>query len=119
MSPHPPINLANINAQMRKGLLEFALLLILSRGQAYTNELLEELRQAGLLVVEGTVYPLLMRLKTSGLLTYDWIESKNGPPRKYYALTPAGRTTLAELAQTWGRLNASMATLTKKFIPTV
>lgn len=114
--PHPlPIDVANTKAQMRKGILEFGILLIISEGKIYANDILNELRAADLIVVEGTVYPLLSRLKNAGLLTYDWSESKNGPPRKYYSLTPQGKQFLTQLSETWHALDTSINTLMKKF----
>ena len=115
MPPIPPLDAANAKAQMRKGLLEFCILLIVSEKHAYASEILEELRKADLIVVEGTVYPLLNRLKDAGLLAYDWAESKNGPPRKYYAATPAGAAFLRQLVGTWRALDASINTLLRKF----
>lgn len=93
---------------MRKGILEFCIMMVISRGQAYASDILEELKKANLIVVEGTVYPLLTRLKNSDLLSYDWEESKSGPPRKYYSLTDKGRTALKELLAIWSDLNNSV-----------
>ncbi len=115
MPLHPPIDVSNTKAQMRKGILEFCILLIVSQGKSYTNDILKELHAADLIVVEGTVYPLLNRLKTSGLLSYDWSESTSGPPRKYYSLTPQGRQFLKQLLGTWRALDASITTLVQKF----
>lgn len=115
MSTLPPINATNTKAQMRKGLLEFCILLIVSQDKTYANDILRELHAADLIVVEGTVYPILNRLKDAGLLTYDWSESKNGPPRKYYRITDEGKTFLAQLVQTWNALNVSITTLLTKF----
>jgi PadR family transcriptional regulator, regulatory protein PadR len=98
---------------MRKGLLEFCILAVIAQGRMYSSDILKELKAADLLVVEGTLYPLLSRLKTQGLLTYDWEESKSGPPRKYYELTAQGRETCKELAKTWKELYASINALTK------
>lgn len=109
------IDVANTKAQMRKGILEFCILLIISEDKTYTNDILKELHQADLIVVEGTVYPLLNRLKNAGLLTYDWSESKNGPPRKYYSITPEGKAFLKQLMTTWQSLDNSINTLLKKF----
>lgn len=109
------INVENTKAQMRKGLLEFCILLIISQGKIYTNDILKELKKADLLVVEGTIYPLLNRLKNSELLSYDWEESKSGPPRKYYQLTNKGRLSLAGLMKTWESLDGSINSLIKKF----
>ena len=98
------MKIENTKAQMRKGVLEYCILSILQRGDAYTSELLSELKDAKLLVVEGTVYPLLTRLKNVGLLSYRWEESTSGPPRKYYALTETGKLFLNELNTTWNEL---------------
>lgn len=98
------MKIENTKAQMRKGVLEYCILSILQRGDAYTSEILSELKDAKLLVVEGTVYPLLTRLKNVGLLSYRWEESTSGPPRKYYALTETGQLFLNELNTTWSDL---------------
>ena len=98
------MNLENTKAQMRKGVLEFCILSILSNGDAYTSDIIEKLKEAKLIVVEGTLYPLLTRLKNSGLLSYRWEESTGGPPRKYYKLTTLGENFLAELNTTWEEL---------------
>ncbi len=105
--------LENSKSQMRKGILEFCILLIISRGRVYSSDILLELKDADLLVVEGTLYPLLSRLKTSGHLDYSWEESKSGPPRKYYTLTDQGRTSLKELTLTWKALSKSINSLIK------
>jgi len=98
------MNLENTKAQMRKGILEFCILSVLAQGDAYTNEIIKKLKEAQLIVVEGTLYPLLTRLKNDGLLQYRWEESQAGPPRKYYALTETGRQFLQELSKTWTEL---------------
>lgn len=98
------MNLENTKAQMRKGILEFCILSVLAQGDAYTNEIIKKLKEAQLIVVEGTLYPLLTRLKNDGLLQYRWEESQAGPPRKYYALTETGRQFLQELTKTWTEL---------------
>jgi PadR family transcriptional regulator PadR len=108
------MNAENTQAQMRKGILEYCILSILSRGEAYPSEILEALEKAKLLVVEGTLYPLLMRLKNMELLTYRWEESNSGPPRKYYKITPQGIEFLAELDKTWIELQQAVQELTKK-----
>lgn len=100
---------------MRKGSLEIAMLLIIARGEAYASDILEELKAADLLVVEGTLYPLLSRLRRDGLLTYRWEESRTGPPRKYYQLTPAGTETLVRLIGAWRSLEKSIHSLVKKY----
>jgi PadR family transcriptional regulator, regulatory protein PadR len=109
------INAENTQAQMRKGLLEFCILLVISRGKVYCSDIISALREADLLVVEGTVYPLLTRLKNSGLLSYDWEESPSGPPRKYYSLTSKGKETLKQLTATWEALGRSIGSLVEKF----
>lgn len=98
------INLENTKAQMRKGILEYCILTVLSKKEAYPSDIIEELKKAKLIVVEGTLYPLLTRLKNDGLLQYNWVESTSGPPRKYYALTIAGNEFLKELKTTWEEL---------------
>jgi PadR family transcriptional regulator PadR len=94
----------NVKAQMRKGVLEFCILSILSRNDAYATDILNTLKKSELIVVEGTLYPLLSRQKNAGLLSYRWEESTQGPPRKYYALTDKGREVLGELESTWKQL---------------
>lgn len=94
----------NTKAQMRKGVLEYCILGVLSEGELYPSDIIARLKEAKLIVVEGTLYPLLTRLKDAGYLTYRWEESRTGPPRKYYALTPLGKAFLAELHQTWTEL---------------
>jgi PadR family transcriptional regulator PadR len=93
--------LSNLKSQMRKGLLEYCILSIISRSEAYASDILETLKNAELLVVEGTLYPLLTRMKNEGLLSYRWQESTGGPPRKYYTLTPEGEQLLAQLHEEW------------------
>jgi PadR family transcriptional regulator, regulatory protein PadR len=97
--------------QMRKGVLEFCTLLIISREKVYASDILKELKSADLIVVEGTLYPLLNRLKTEGLLDYAWKESSSGPPRKYYTLTAKGKDKLAQLKNTWKSLVESITHL--------
>jgi len=89
---------------MRKGILEFCILHVISRGEVYASDMLEELTQVKIMVVEGTLYPLLTRLRKAGLVDYKWVESKSGPPRKYYTLTPDGKDFLAVLNTTWEEL---------------
>ena len=95
------MNLENTQIQMRKGILEFCILHIIARGETYASDMLDELTLAKMIVVQGTLYPLLTRLKNSGLLEYKWVESKSGPPRKYYKLTTAGEKFLLGLTETW------------------
>lgn len=108
------MNIENTKAQMRKGVLEFCILSVLKDKEAYTSEILDTLKNAKLLVVEGTVYPLLTRLKNDGLLNYRWEESLSGPPRKYYALTEIGQTFLNELNGTWTELSSAVNLITKQ-----
>lgn len=97
---------------MRKGILEFCILHIISRGEVYASDMLDELTSAKIMVVEGTLYPLLTRLRKAGLVDYKWVESNSGPPRKYYTLTKEGAIFLKGLDQTWSELVGS----TKKII---
>ena len=99
------MNTENVKSQMRKGILEYCTLLILHKRKAYVSDIIRELKEAQLIVVEGTLYPLLTRLKNADLLHYEWVESTQGPPRKYYALTDKGRLFLHELEQSWNELN--------------
>lgn len=101
------------NAQMRKGVLELCVLSVISDQEVYTSDILSSLKDAQLLVVEGTVYPLLTRLKNDGILKYKWEESTSGPPRKYYSLTEQGKETLASLTENWNKLNSSVDQLLK------
>ena len=94
----------NTQTQMRKGILEYCILSIISRGEIYASDIISELKKAKMLVVEGTLYPLLTRLKNNGLLSYNWQESTSGPPRKYYVLSPAGLEVLNRLDTTWAEL---------------
>ncbi|MFI3322423.1 MAG: PadR family transcriptional regulator [Rikenellaceae bacterium] len=94
----------NIKAQMRKGILEYCILSILSRNDAYASAIIAELKQAQMIVVEGTLYPILTRQKNQGLLSYRWEESPQGPPRKYYTLTEQGKALLADIDVAWGEL---------------
>ncbi len=108
------MNHENTQAQMRKGILEFCILSILSKHEAYPSEILDQLKNAKLIVVEGTLYPLLTRLKNMELLTYRWEESTSGPPRKYYAITDEGKTALEALKTTWNELQHAVETVTTK-----
>lgn len=99
---------------MKKGVLEYAALAIIARGEAYASDILEEMKQANLIVVEGTLYPMLTRLKNEGQLTYKWVESRSGPPRKYFQLTPEGATFLSELKTTWDELVNGIQTIVNK-----
>jgi PadR family transcriptional regulator, regulatory protein PadR len=102
------MNLDNIKQQMRKGVLELCILSILSKGDAYPSEIIIKMKDAQLLVVEGTLYPLLTRLKNEGMLSYNWVESSAGPPRKYYRLTAEGEKIFSEMKLAWVDLNNSI-----------
>ena len=102
-------NSENVRSQMRKGVLEYCILCILSRKEAYASSILEELKNANMLVVEGTLYPLLIRQKNQGLLSYRWEESPQGPPRKYYSITDKGREQLAQMDEAWQEIIDTIA----------
>ena len=106
------MKIENTKAQMRKGVLEYCILSILRDKDAYVAEILDTLKNAKLLVVEGTIYPLLTRLKNEGLLNYRWEESTGGPPRKYYGLTDTGKEILKELTHTWNDLQTAVTLVT-------
>jgi len=107
------MKIENTKAQMRKGVLEYCILSVLKDEDAYVAEILDSLKDAKLLVVEGTIYPLLTRLKNAGLLNYRWEESTSGPPRKYYGLTETGKLFLNELNNTWSELQNAVNLVTK------
>lgn len=98
------MKIENTKAQMRKGVLELITLSIISKKEVYPSDIIKELKAAELIVVEGTMYPLLNRLKNAGLLKYNWKESSSGPPRKYFQITDEGSTFLGELRNTWDKL---------------
>ena len=106
--------LDNIKSQMRKGILEYCILTIISRQEVYTSDILEALRRADLLVVEGTLYPLLSRLKNNGMVKYRWQESTDGPPRKYFTLTDEGQEMLSALNQEWAIIGNAITKITNK-----
>jgi PadR family transcriptional regulator, regulatory protein PadR len=108
------MNLENTQVQMRKGILEYCILHIISRGEVYASDMIDELTQARMIVVEGTLYPLLTRLKNAGLVEYKWVESKSGPPRKYYTLTEQGQQFLQGLADTWNDMVHSTEMITNR-----
>lgn len=112
MQTYEFMKIENTTAQMRKGILEFCILSLISGRDLYTSEILETLKKGKMLVVEGTVYPLLTRLKNADLLQYRWEESTSGPPRKYYSITPKGEAFLSELQQVWSELNKAVKTIT-------
>lgn len=98
------MKIENTKAQMRKGVLEYCILSILSKNDAYASDIIKKLKEAKMIVVEGTLYPLLTRLKNAGLLSYRWEESTQGPPRKYYGITDTGRAFLIGLDGSWQEL---------------
>jgi PadR family transcriptional regulator, regulatory protein PadR len=102
------MDLENTKAQMRKGILEYCILSVLSKNSCYASDIIKELKEARVIVVEGTLYPLLTRQKNAGLLSYRWEESQQGPPRKYYELTPEGKEYLADLDNSWDELVESV-----------
>jgi len=108
------MDLENTKAQMRKGILEYCILSILSGDSRYASDIIKELKEGKVIVVEGTLYPLLTRLKNAGLLSYRWEESLQGPPRKYYELTTEGRNYLTELDNSWEELVESVNILRKR-----
>ena len=105
------MNIENAKAQMRKGILEYCILSILSKKDLYPSDIIKALKENDLIVVEGTLYPLLTRQKNAGLLQYRWEESTQGPPRKYYALTEIGKTYLKELDSSWDKLIKSVQSI--------
>ena len=110
------MDIENVKAQMRKGVLEYCILAIISEKDIYASDIIERLKTARLIVVEGTLYPLLTRLKNDGILEYKWIESTQGPPRKYYKLTEAGQQFLQELSKEWKELIFSVDQSTNHLI---
>lgn len=103
----------NTQSQMRKGVLEFCILGIIRRAEVYPSEIIEQMKEANLQILEGTLYPLLTRLKNAALLNYRWEESLSGPPRKYFSLTEEGERFYKELSQTWNQLSAAVTQLTE------
>ena len=107
------MKIENTKAQMRKGVLEYCILSILSKNDAYASDIIKKLKEAKMIVVEGTLYPLLTRLKNAGLLSYRWEESTQGPPRKYYAIVGDGSDFLLELDQSWHELVDAVSNIKK------
>ena len=105
------VNVENVRSQMRKGVLEYCILSILDKQEAYASSIIETLKSAGLIVVEGTLYPLLIRLKNQGSLTYRWEEYPQGPPRKYYCISEDGRSLLGVMDASWDELVETIKTL--------
>ncbi len=105
------MNIDNAKSQMRKGMLEYCIMLLLRHRASYASDIIARLKEAELIVVEGTLYPLLTRLKKDGLLSYEWQESTQGPPRKYYSLTADGEATLNELDKAWQEIAHTVGVL--------
>ena len=108
------MNVENNKAQMRKGILEYCILSVISMDSCYASDIINRLKEAKVIVVEGTLYPLLTRQKNAGLLSYRWEESQQGPPRKYYELTAQGKEYLSELDKSWDELVKSIKLIRKK-----
>jgi PadR family transcriptional regulator PadR len=106
------MDIQNTASQMRKGVLEFCILSIIRQGEVYPSDIVEKMKAANLHTLEGTLYPLLTRLKNSGLLTYRWVESNSGPPRKYFSMTKDGLEFYGELERTWNELADAVKALT-------
>ncbi|HRO17515.1 MAG TPA: PadR family transcriptional regulator [Ferruginibacter sp.] len=107
------MNIENTASQMRKGVLEFCILSVIKQGEAYPSDIIDKMKNANLNILEGTLYPLLTRLKNAELLTYRWVESSSGPPRKYFNLTEKGASFYKELEATWNELANAVEKLTK------
>ena len=108
------MNIENTQSQMRKGVLEYCILSIIKRGEAYPGDIIDEMKNAGLQLLEGTLYPLLNRLKNAEILAYQWVESTSGPPRKYFRLTEKGFKFYTLLEATWQELATGVATVTRQ-----
>jgi len=106
------MNIDNTQSQMRKGVLEFCILSIIRQGEVYPSDIVEKMKTANLNILEGTLYPLLTRLKNAEFLTYRWVESNSGPPRKYFSMTGKGLAFYEELEATWNELANAVNTLT-------
>lgn len=107
------MNIENAKTQMLKGVLEYCIMSIIQKKDVYASEILEEFSNAELEVVEGTIYPILTRLKNSNYLTYYWQESNAGPPRKYFQITDLGKEFFAELDKTWKEIEVSINRIIK------
>src|SRR4026209_2268634 len=108
------MNIDNTASQMRKGVLEFCILSVIKQGEAYPSDIIDKMRTANLQILEGTLYPLLTRLKNAEMLTYRWVESNSGPPRKYFSLTEKGEAFYKELELTWNELSNGVNALASK-----
>lgn len=108
------MNIENTHSQMRKGVLEYCILSVIKRGEAYPGDIIDEMKNAGMQLLEGTLYPLLNRLKKAEILTYRWVESTSGPPRKYFSLTKKGGEFYSLLETTWNELATGVETVARK-----
>jgi PadR family transcriptional regulator, regulatory protein PadR len=108
------MNLDNTQSQMKKGILEFCILSIIKKGEAYPSDIVEEMKSANMQILEGTLYPLLTRLKNAEMLSYRWVESSGGPPRKYFSLTPTGEAFYQDLERTWKELSEAVNKVTNQ-----
>lgn len=108
------MDIQNTQSQMRKGVLEFCILSIIRQGEVYPSDIADKMKAANLQILEGTLYPLLTRLKNAGYLTYRWVESNSGPPRKYFVMTDKGLDFYNELGKTWQELSNAVITLTQQ-----
>ncbi|MFT4154151.1 PadR family transcriptional regulator [Parafilimonas sp.] len=113
------MDIQNTQSQMRKGVLEFCILSIIKQGEVYPSDIVDKMKGANLQILEGTLYPLLTRLKNAGYLTYRWVESNSGPPRKYFLMTDQGLQFYAELERTWKELAEAVQKLTTQENETV
>jgi PadR family transcriptional regulator PadR len=107
------MDIQNTQSQMRKGVLEFCILSIIQKGEVYPSDIVEQMKAANLHILEGTLYPLLTRLKNAGLLNYRWVESVSGPPRKYFVLTEDGNKAFEVLLTTWNEMTSAVNKLTQ------
>ncbi|MFM1828698.1 MAG: hypothetical protein RL624_939 [Bacteroidota bacterium] len=107
------MNIENTQSQLKKGVLEYCILSIIMNGEVYPSEIIEKMKSANLVILEGTLYPLLTRLKNADLLSYRWVESNSGPPRKYFSLTDKGKEFYLSLQQTWMEINTAVQIITK------
>ncbi|MDE3254520.1 MAG: PadR family transcriptional regulator [Bacteroidota bacterium] len=106
------MNIENTQSQLKKGVLEYCVLSIIMKGEVYPSEIIEKMKLANLVILEGTLYPLLTRLKNADLLSYRWVESNSGPPRKYFSLTDKGKAFYTELQNTWIEINNAVQIIT-------
>jgi len=107
------MNIENTQSQLKKGVLEYCILSIIMNGEVYPSEIIEKMKLANLVILEGTLYPLLTRLKNADLLSYRWVESNSGPPRKYFSLTDKGKEFYLALQKTWMEINTAVQIITK------